>query len=339
MQETRCGTNRKIAAVSTSELHYDPERERYTVSESNAQSRPVLYVAISSLRGDDDPRLQRALDDLILQDPTFTMTTELASDQFILRGMDESHLERVCDCILHQYSIPLHIGKPEVIYLETIRKQAEAEGRYLRSGNYGHVKIRLEPSLAGSGFTFVNDIRGGVVPQQYIPPIAEAMQEALRGGVLAGYEIVDVKVTLFDGSYHDFDSNEMAFKIAGSMALKEAARRANPVLLEPVMAVEVVVPHRFMGAVLADLNSRRGRIEGAEQSIDSVLIRALVPLAQMLRSSEHGRPDYAMHFARYEAAAQRGGSDGSGAGVTANKPKGPRAGSDSAAARLDWDFD
>jgi len=203
-----------------------------------------------------------------------------------------------------------NVGKPQVAYRETIRKHAEAEGRHIRQtgghGQYGHVKIRIEPLPAGGGFEFINEVTGGRVPREYIAPSEMGIKEALEGGILAGYPMSDVKVTLYDGSYHDVDSSELAFKIAGSMAFKEAARKAAPVLLEPVMAVEVVVPEEYMGDVIGDLNSRRGRIEGMELRGTTQIIKASVPLSEMfgyateLRSRTQGRGSFTMHFGRYE---------------------------------------
>jgi elongation factor G len=243
--------------------------------------------------------------------------------------MSELHLELICDRLSREFELELDIDKPTVIYLETVRKSAEAEGKYIRQtgglGNYGHVKIRVEPNEAGKGFEFINDIKGGVVPKEYIKPIEAGILEALQGGVLAGYEIVDVKVTLFDGSYHDFDSNEMAFK--------EAARKATPVLLEPVMSAEIVAPEAQMGTVLGDLNSRRGRIEGMEHRAGLQVIKALVPLAEMLGYGNDIRGYRSIQFARYEAAPRRDWLGGDGAGVTANKPAGPKAGSGSSSVR------
>ncbi len=203
------------------------------------------------------------------------------------------------------------MGTPQVAYRETIRKPSDAEGKYIRqtggSGNYGHCKIKVEPN-PGLGYEFSNDIKGGTIPKEYIKPIDMGIREALEGGVLAGFPMVDIKVSLYDGSYHDVDSNEMAFKIAGSLAIKEAARKANPVLLEPVMAVSVVVPEEFMGTIIGDLNSRRGRIENVEHSGGSQVVKASVPLKEMfnyathMRSSTQGRATYTMHFSRYEEA-------------------------------------
>jgi len=206
------------------------------------------------------------------------------------------------------------VGKPQVAYRETIRKPSEAEGKFIRQtggrGQYGHVKIKLEPQEPGKGYEFVNDIVGGSVPKEYIKPVDHGIKEAMEGGVLAGYEMVDIKAILYDGSYHDVDSSEMAFKIAGSMAFKEAARRAHPVLLEPVMSVEVVVPDEFMGDIIGDLNSRRGRVEGVEHRAGSQVIKAYVPLSEMfgyatdMRSRTQGRATFSMHFSRYEQAPQ-----------------------------------
>jgi elongation factor G len=225
--------------------------------------------------------------------------------------MGELHLEIIVDRMMREYKVEANVGKPQVAYRETIRKNSQAEGKFIRQsggkGQYGHVKIRLEPNPA-KGYEFVNEITGGSIPKEFIKPVDAGIKEALEGGVLAGYEMVDVKATLYDGSYHDVDSSEMAFKIAGSMAFKEAAKKASPVLLEPVMSVEVVVPEDFMGVIVGDLNSRRGRIEGMEHRAGSQVIRAMVPLSEMfgyatnMRSSTQGRATFSMHFARYEEA-------------------------------------
>ena len=207
--------------------------------------------------------------------------------QTIIAGMGELHLEIIVDRMMREYKVEANVGKPQVNYRETIRSNAEAEGKYIRqtggSGNYGHAKIRISPNEPGKGYEFSNDTKGGTIPKEYIKPIDQGIQEAMAGGVLAGYEMVDIKVSLYDGSYHDVDSNEMAFKIAGSMAFKEAARKAKPVLLEPVMAVEVTVPEDYMGTIIGDLNSRRGRIEGMEMVGDMQAIRATVPLSHHVR--------------------------------------------------------
>ncbi len=240
--------------------------------------------------------------------------------------MGELHLEILVDRMMREFNVQANVGKPQVAYRETIRKTAQAEGKYIRqtggSGQYGHVRIRLEPNEPGKGYEFINEVVGGVIPKEFIKPVDQGIKEALEGGVLAGYEMVDVKATLYDGSYHDVDSNEMAFKIAGSMAFKEAARKASPVLLEPVMSVEVVVPEEYMGTIIGDLSSRRGRIEGLEHRAGSQVIRAMVPLAEMfgyattMRSNTQG-PGNVFHafFAVRRSAPCRGrGNRGQGAG-------------------------
>jgi elongation factor G len=315
------------------------------MSEFNTQKRPIISVSISPKINDDREKFQRALSVLAQEDPAIRIKTESVDGQTILSGMDESHLEAICNRILHEYKILLDVGGPRVIYLETIRKRAEGEGKYIRqmsgSGNYGHCKLRVEPNEPGRGYEFINDIKGGVIPKEYIQSIDQGVQSALDLGILAGYPLVDIKVTLFDGSYHEVESNEIAFRLAGSIALKEAARKASPVLLEPLMAVEVTVPEEHLGSIIGDINSRRGRIEGVEHAAGSQVIKAVVPLAEMLgygreiRSSTQGRAYHSMQFARYEAAPRLGEPGGDEAGVTANKPIVPKAGTDCAAARLD----
>jgi len=273
---------------------------------------PVIAVAVEPKTKGDQEKMGVALSKLAQEDPTFKVHTDPDSGQTIISGMGELHLEIIVDRMMREFSVEANVGKPQVAYRETIRKHAEAEGKYIRQtggrGQYGHVKIRLEPNEPGKGYEFVNDIVGGVVPKEYIKPVDQGMQEAMEGGVLAGFPMVDVKATLYDGSYHEVDSNEMAFKIAGSMAFKDAARKASPVILEPVMSVEVVVPEDFAGAIMGDLSSRRGRIEGMEHRAGSQVIKSIVPLAEMfgyathMRSSTQGRATYSMHFARYEEA-------------------------------------
>jgi elongation factor G len=253
-----------------------------------------------------------ALAKLAQEDPTFNVHTDPDSGQTIIAGMGELHLEIIVDRMMREYKVEANVGKPQVAYRETIRSNAEAEGKYIRqtggSGNYGHAKIRISPNEPGKGYEFSNDIKGGTIPKEYIKPIDQGIQDAMQRGVLAGYEMVDIKVSLYDGSYHDVDSNEMAFKIAGSMAFKEAARKAKPVLLEPVMSVEVTVPEEYMGTIIGDLNSRRGRIEGMEMVGTTQAIRATVPLSTMfgyathMRSSTQGRANYSMQFKQYEEA-------------------------------------
>jgi elongation factor G len=273
---------------------------------------PVISVAVEPKTKADQEKMGMALGRLAQEDPTFKVHTDPDSGQTIISGMGELHLEIIVDRMMREYKVEANVGKPQVAYRETIRKKAEAEGKYIRQtggrGQYGHAKIRLEPQAPGTGYEFVNDIIGGSVPKEFIKPIDQGIREAMEGGVLAGYEMVDVKATLYDGSYHDVDSNEMAFKIAGSMAFKEAARKASPVLLEPVMSVEVVTPEDYAGVIMGDLSSRRGRIEGMEHRAGSQVIKAIVPLAEMfgyathMRSSTQGRAEYSMHFARYEEA-------------------------------------
>jgi elongation factor G len=273
---------------------------------------PVISVAVEPKTKADQEKMGMALGRLAQEDPTFKVHTDPDSGQTIISGMGELHLEIIVDRMMREYKVEANVGKPQVAYRETIRKHAEAEGKYIRQtggrGQYGHAKIKLDPQPAGTGYEFVNDVVGGSVPKEFIKPIDQGIQEALEGGILAGYPMVDVKATLYDGSYHDVDSNEMAFKIAGSMAFKEAARKASPVLLEPVMAVEVVTPEDYAGVIMGDLSSRRGRIEGMEHRAGSQVIKAIVPLAEMfgyathMRSSTQGRAEYSMHFARYEEA-------------------------------------
>jgi elongation factor G len=271
---------------------------------------PVISVAVEPKTKADQEKMGMALARLAQEDPTFKVHTDPDSGQTIISGMGELHLEIIVDRMMREYKVEANVGKPQVAYRETIRRHAEAEGKYIRQtggrGQYGHAKIYLDPQPPGTGYEFVNDIVGGSVPKEFIKPIDQGIQEALEGGILAGYPMVDVKATLYDGSYHDVDSNEMAFKIAGSMAFKEAARKASPVLLEPVMAVEVVTPEDYAGVIMGDLSSRRGRIEGMEHRAGSQVIKAIVPLAEMfgyathMRSSTQGRAEYSMHVARYE---------------------------------------
>jgi len=273
---------------------------------------PVISVAIEPKTKTDQEKLGVSLDKLIREDPTFRVHTDPDTGQTILSGMGELHLEILVDRMVREFGVSANIGKPQVAYRETIRQHAEAEGRFIRQtggrGQYGHVKITLDPAPAGSGFEFVSEIVGGSIPREYIAPVEQGIRQALDTGVLAGYEVVDVKVTLVDGSYHEVDSSEMAFKIAGSMALKEAAKRAKPVLLEPMMKVEVVVPEEFMGAITGDLHSRRGRVEATETRLSSTIIQCKVPLSEMfgystdLRSMTQGRATFSMHFSHYEEA-------------------------------------
>ena len=272
----------------------------------------VISVAIEPKTKADQEKMGIALARLADEDPTFKVHTDEESGQTIIEGMGELHLEILVDRMRREHKVEANVGEPKVAYRETIRKTSEAEGKYIRqtggSGNYGHCKLRIEPNDPGKGYEFINAIKAGAIPKEYIKPIDQGVQGAVQLGILAGYPLVDIKVTLFDGSYHDVDSNEMAFKFAGSIAFKEAARKASPVLLEPVMAVEVTVPEEHMGTIIGDINSRRGRIEGMEHVAGSQVVKAIVPLKEMfgyvndIRSSTQGRASYSMQFARYEEA-------------------------------------
>ncbi|MHB1582447.1 MAG: elongation factor G [Acidimicrobiales bacterium] len=271
---------------------------------------PVIHVAVEPKTKADQDKLSKALFALSEEDPTFRVRSDEETGQTVISGMGELHLEVLVDRMLREFSVDANVGKPQVAYRETIRKPVQKiEERYIRQtggrGQYGHVVIDLEPTGPGGGYEFIDKISGGVIPKEYIPSVDAGIQEALTSGVLAGYPTVDVRVTLTFGSYHDVDSSEMAFKIAGSMAVKKAARAASPVLLEPVMSVEVVTPEDYMGDVIGDLSSRRGRVEGMEQRGNSHVVRAQVPLADMfgyatdLRSRTQGRATYTMQFHAY----------------------------------------
>ncbi len=287
--------------------------ERHAVVlESIEFPMPVIAVAVEPKTKSDQEKMSVALNKLAQEDPTFRVHSDPETAQTIISGMGELHLEIIVDRMMREFGVQANVGKPQVAYRETIRRKADAEGKYIRQtggrGQYGHVKITIEPGEPGSGYVFENEIVGGSVPKDYIPAIEKGIGEAMEGGVLAGYPMKDIKVTLYDGSYHEVDSSEMAFKIAGSMAFKEAAKRAQPALLEPVMKVEVVVPEEYMGDIIGDLNSRRGRIEGMEPRGGSQVIRSMVPLSDMfgyateMRSRTQGRASFSMHFAHYEEA-------------------------------------
>jgi elongation factor G len=283
------------------------------VLESIEFPTPVIQLAIEPKTKADQEKLGVAIGKLVQEDPTLRVNTDPDTGQTILAGMGELHLEIIVDRMLREFGVGANVGKPQVAYRETIRRSAEAEGRFVKQtgghGQYGHVKLRIEPA-PGAGFEFVNEIRGGTIPREFIGPVERGCQEALEGGILAGYPMADVKVTLYDGSYHEVDSSEMAFKIAGSMAVKQAAERAKPVLLEPIMSVEVVVPEEYMGDVIGDLRARRGRIEGMELRVTSQIIKAMAPLSEMfgyateLRSRTQGRGSFTMHFGRYEEVSE-----------------------------------
>jgi elongation factor G len=275
---------------------------------------PVIAVAIEPKTKTDQEKLSASLARLAEEDPTFQVQSNDETGQTLIHGMGELHLEVIVDRLLREFSVDANVGRPQVAYRETIRERVEKiEGRFVRQtggrGQYGHVVINLEPA-PDEGFDFVNEIKGGRIPTEFIPAVEQGIEEALGSGVKAGYPMVDVRVELTDGSYHDVDSSEMAFKIAGSMALQEAARRAKPVLLEPVMSVEVVTPEEFLGDVIGDLSRRRGKVQGQEQRGNALAVHAYVPLGEMfgyatdLRSSTQGRASYTMQFERYEEVPQ-----------------------------------
>ena len=282
------------------------------ILESIEFPNPVIQLAIEPKTKADQEKLGAAIGKLIQEDPTLRFSTDPETGQTILAGMGELHLEIIVDRMQREFGVGANVGRPQVAYRETIRGKAEAEGRFIRQtgghGQYGDVNLRVEPLADASAFEFVDAIKGGAVPREYISAVEKGVTEALEGGVLAGYPLSGLKVTLFDGSYHEVDSSEMAFKIAGSMGVRRAAEKAKPVLLEPVMNVEVVVPEEYMGEVIGDLNSRRGRIEGMELRGTSQIIKSMVPLAQMfgyatdMRSLTQGRGSFTMHFGRYEEA-------------------------------------
>ncbi len=270
---------------------------------------PVISVAVEPKTKADQEKMGIALQKLAQEDPSFRVRTDEESGQTIISGMGELHLEIIVDRMRREFKVEANVGAPQVSYRETVRNAVEQQTKFARQsggrGQYGHVYIKLEPQEAGKGYEFVNGIVGGVIPKEYIPAVDKGIQEAMHSGVLAGFPVVDVKITLYDGSYHEVDSSEMAFKIAGSMAFKEACHKAKPVLLEPIMKVEVVTPEENMGDVMGDLNSRRGMIQGMEDSPSGKIIRAEVPLAQMfgyatdLRSATQGRATYSMEFSKY----------------------------------------
>ena len=281
------------------------------VLESMEFPEPVIFVAIEPKTKADQDKLTASLSSLMDEDPTFRVRTDNETGQMIISGMGELHLEIIADRLLRDFKVQANVGKPQVAYNETIQRPAEAEGRFIRQtggkGQYGHVVVRIEPAARGTGFVFENRITGGVIPREYVPPVEKGLREATSNGILAGYPLVDIKAILLDGSYHPVDSSEVAFKIAASMALHEALKLAEPVMLEPVMAVEVVLPEEYLGDVLGDLNGRRAQIEGMALRKDAHVIHAKVPLKEMfgyatdLRSRTQGRAVYTMQFSHYQA--------------------------------------
>ena len=274
---------------------------------------PVIHVAVEPKTKSDQEKMGLALGRLAQEDPSFRVRTDEDSGQTIISGMGELHLEIIVDRMRREFGVEANVGAPQVAYRETIRKSAEQEGKFVKQsggrGQYGHVWIKLEPNETGKGYEFVDAVKGGTVPREYIPAVNKGIEDTLPNGVLAGFPVVDVKVTLFDGSYHDVDSNENAFKMAGSMAFKDAMRKSSPVLLEPMMAVEVETPEDYMGNVMGDLSGRRGIVHGMEDLPGNIkVIKAEVPLAEMfgystqLRSLSQGRATYSMEFKHYSEA-------------------------------------
>ena len=310
IKEVRCGD---IAAavglkdVTTGDTLSDPDK--VIILEKMEFPEPVISVAVEPKTKADQEKMGIALQRLAKEDPSFRVHTDQESGQTIISGMGELHLEIIVDRMKREFKVEANVGKPQVAYRETIRAKVEQEGKFVRQsggrGQYGHVWLRLEPKESGTGYEFVNEIVGGVVPREFIPAVDKGIQEALAGGVIAGYPVVDVKVAIFDGSYHDVDSSEMAFKIAGSMGFKEGFRKAKPVLLEPIMKVEVVTPEEYSGDVIGDLNRRRGQIMGMDESVSGKVITAEVPLAEMfgyatnVRSMSQGRATFTMEFSKY----------------------------------------
>jgi elongation factor G len=301
-----------LKQVSTGDTLCDEKKP--VVLESMDFPEPVISLAIEPKTKSDQEKLGQGLSKLMAEDPTFRVTNDEQTGQVVIRGMGELHLEIIVDRLKREFNVEASVGKPQVAYKETLTRAADGEGRYVRQtggrGQYGHAKIHLYPAEPGSGYVFENEIVGGAIPREFIKPIDEGIKEALTRGVLAGYPVDDVRIELYDGSFHDVDSSEMAFKIAGSLAFQDAAKKAKPVLLEPVMRVEVVVPKDYLGDVMGDLASRRGRIQSQEDRGGTQIIKARVPLSEMfgyatdLRSRTQGRATYSMHFDRYEQAPQ-----------------------------------
>jgi elongation factor G len=293
--------------VTTGDTLSDPQK--VIILEKMEFPEPVISVAVEPRTKVDQEKMGLALQRLAKEDPSFRVHTDSESGQTIISGMGELHLEIIVDRMKREFKVEANVGKPQVAYRETIRGSVESEGKFVRQsggrGQYGHVWLKIEPLPQGKGYEFVNAIVGGAVPREFIPAVDKGIQEAVQTGVIAGYPIVDVKVTAFDGSYHDVDSNEMAFKIAGSMGFKEGFRKAKPVLLEPIMKVEVVTPEDYYGDIVGDLNRRRGQIIGMEDSPSGKVVTAEVPLAEMfqystaMRSMSQGRANYTMEFAKY----------------------------------------
>ena len=302
------GATTKLAGTLTGDTLCD--EKDHVILENMEFPDPVISVAIEPKTKASQDKMALALAKLAEEDPTFKTHTDEETGQTIISGMGELHLDIIVDRLLREFKVEANIGNPQVSYREGIRKAAEGEAKYARQsggrGQYGHAKIRIEPLEPGEGFVFENAIVGGAIPKEFIGPTQQGIEEALQSGIVGGYEVLDVKVTLYDGSYHEVDSSEMAFKIAGSMAVRDALAKADPVLLEPMMKVEVTTPEEYMGDVIGDINSRRGRMEGMELVAGAQIVTAYVPLAEMfgyatsLRSNTQGRANYSMQFDHYE---------------------------------------
>jgi elongation factor G len=290
------------------------EEKNPIILEKMAFPEPVIEIAIEPKTKADQDKLSESLVKLSDEDPTFRVKVDDETGQTLIGGMGELHLEILVDRMKREFKVEANVGKPQVAYRETITKTVEAEGKFVKQsggrGKYGHVVVEISPNEPGKGYEFINDIVGGVVPKEYITPVSNGIQEAMRNGVIAGYPVVDIKARLFDGSYHDVDSDELSFKVAGSMAFKEAAKKASPALLEPIMAVEVTTPEEYLGDVMGDLNSRRGKVGGFTARKDAQVIKSTVPLAKMfgyatsLRSMTQGRAIYSMQFLHYAEVPQ-----------------------------------
>ncbi|WP_026688628.1 elongation factor G [Alteribacter aurantiacus] len=286
------------------------DEKNMVILESMEFPEPVISLSVEPKSKADQDKMGIALGKLAEEDPTFRTHTDEETGQTIIAGMGELHLDIIVDRMKREFKVEANVGAPQVSYRETIRQAAKVEGKFVRQsggrGQFGHVWVEFEPNEEGKGFEFVDKVVGGVVPREYIPSVGQGLEESLKNGMLAGYEVIDVKATLVDGSYHDVDSNEMAFKVAASLAVKEAAKRCNPAILEPVMKVEVVVPEEYMGDIMGDVTSRRGRVEGMEARGNAQIVKAMVPLSEMfgyatsLRSNTQGRGQYTMHFDHYE---------------------------------------
>ena len=302
----------------------------------------ILRLVISAVNDADDRRLRTALVQIAGQNTSVTINAQPQEGLYSLDGRTESELDSICDRLRDEYHLAINVGPPTAILLETVRKKAEAEGKYIRqtggSGNYGHCKLRIEPSEPGKGYEFVNEISDGSVPSKYISSIDQGIQAAMRRGVVAGFPVVDVRVTLYDGSYHETDSNATAFTFAGSIAFKEAAKNATPVLLEPMMAIEIEVPQELSAATRNEIHLHRGRVESSVTGNGFSEIRAVVPLSELL-VSDSGIAVCPMEFVGYEAIQDNGSSDESGPGVTASKPNGPKPSRRSEMARPDPEDD